>query len=98
MGLMQLMPATAVRFQVDRPASIKDNIGGGVRYLATLSGLFHGDLRLVVAAYYCGEHHILSSGLSYHNPAVLAYVSSVARKYQHELAVHQFNRNGGQTK
>jgi soluble lytic murein transglycosylase-like protein len=97
-GLMQLMPATAVRFQVDRPASIKDNIGGGVRYLATLSGLFHGDLRLVVAAYYCGEHHILSSGLSYHNPAVLAYVSSVARKYQHELAVHQFNRNGGQTK
>jgi soluble lytic murein transglycosylase-like protein len=97
MGLMQLTPATAMHFVVTHPTSMQKNIGGGVPYLAALKDLFHGDLRLVVAAYYC-EHHILSSGLGYHNLVVLAYVSSVQRSYEHELLVHQSNRNEGQTK
>ena len=88
MGLMQLMPATAARFLVANPTSIADNIGGGVRYLASLSEIFHGDLRLVVAAYYCGEHHLLSSGLGYHNGEVIAYVLSVQSRYQRELQLH----------
>jgi soluble lytic murein transglycosylase-like protein len=87
-GLMQLMPGTASRFSVQNPRSIQDNIGGGVRYLATLSELFHGDLRMVVAAYYCGEHHILKSGLRYHNHEVIAYVGSVEKRYELELALH----------
>ncbi len=87
-GLMQLMPATAARFLVANPTSIADNIGGGVRYLASMNELFHGDLRMVVAAYYCGEHHLLSSGLGYHNAEVLAYVLSVQSRYQRELQVH----------
>jgi hypothetical protein len=77
---MQLMPATAAPFFVRNPTSIQDNIGGGVRYLAALNDLFHGDLRLVVAAYYCGEHHILTSGLRYHNAEVIAYVLSVENR------------------
>jgi hypothetical protein len=60
------------RFSVENPTSIRDNIGGGVRYLAMLSELFHGDLRMVVAAYYCGEPHILIRGLRYHNAEVIA--------------------------
>ena len=87
-GLMQLMPHTASRFSVQNPTSIQENIGGGVRYLATLIDLFHGDLRMAVAAYYCGEHHILTSGLRYHNADVIAYVVSVEKRYERELALH----------
>ncbi len=43
-GLMQLMPATAAHFYVRNPTSIQENIGGGVRYLAALNDLFHGEL------------------------------------------------------
>ena len=88
MGLMQLMPATAARFLVADPISITENIGGGVRYLASLNELFRGDLRLVVAAYYCGEHRLLSSGLRYHNAEVIAYVLSVQKRYERELELH----------
>ena len=87
-GLMQLMPHTASRFSVQNPTSIQENISGGVRYLATLIDLFHGDLRMAVAAYYCGEHHILTSGLRYHNADVIAYVVSVEKRYERELALH----------
>lgn len=84
-GLMQLMPATAARFGVQNPTSIEDNIGGGVRYLAFLNQMFHGDLRMVVAAYYCGEGPILHRGLQYHNADVIAYVSSVEKQYDREF-------------
>ena len=82
------MPATALRFAVLNPVSIQDNIGGGVRYLAALNGLFRGDLRLVVAAYYCGEHNIERRGLAYSNPDVLRYVESVQARYRFELKLH----------
>jgi soluble lytic murein transglycosylase-like protein len=55
MGLMQLMPATAQHFGVTHPFYIHENVRGGVAYLAELQELFHGDLRLVVAAYAAGE-------------------------------------------
>ena len=87
-GLMQLMPGTAARFLVANPASITENIGGGVRSLASLNELFHGDFRMVVAAYYCGEHRVLSSGLRYHNADVIAYVVSVQHRYERELQLH----------
>src|SRR5579885_2633106 len=54
MGLMQLMPATAEHFGVAHPFYIHENVRGGVAYLAELLGLFHGDLRMVVAAYAAG--------------------------------------------
>jgi len=55
MGLMQLMPATAEHFGVTHPFYIHENVRGGVAYLAELQELFHGDLRLVIAAYAAGE-------------------------------------------
>jgi soluble lytic murein transglycosylase-like protein len=87
-GLMQLMPKTAAHFAVQNPISIQDNIGGGVRYLATLTQLFHGDLRMVLAAYYCGEHHILRSGLKYNNVQVITYVAAIQKQYNRELRIH----------
>ncbi len=42
---------------------------------------FHGDLRLVVAAYYAGDHGIAREQLNYHNPDVVAYVLAVRRQF-----------------
>lgn len=81
-GLMQLMPATAIRFGVRDRFSIQENIRGGVAYLAWLIHLFHGDLRLAVAAYEVGESPILLRGLAYSSPDVFNYVSRVARLYR----------------
>lgn len=81
-GLMQLMPATAVRFGVRDRFDIEDNIRGGVAYLAWLIRLFEGDLRLAVAAYFVGESRILLRGLAYSSPEVFRYVSRVAQLYR----------------
>lgn len=54
-GLMQLMPETAARFQVDDPFDPRANIEGGVRYLKHLFQRFPGDVQRVLAAYNAGE-------------------------------------------
>ena len=81
-GLMQLMPATAIRFGVRNRFDIEENIRGGVAYLAWLIRLFRGDLRLVLAAYNAGESVILLRGLAYSSPEVFIYVTRVARVYR----------------
>jgi soluble lytic murein transglycosylase-like protein len=81
-GLMQLMPATAIRFGVRDRFDIEENIRGGVAYLAWLIHLFRGDLRLAVAAYQVGESPILLEGLAYSSREVFNYVSRVAQLYR----------------
>jgi len=54
-GLMQLMPATAKRFDC---ADLKDeacNIEAGTRYLAWLLKRFNGDVKLALAGFNAGE-------------------------------------------
>lgn len=53
-GLMQLMPATAGELGVTDVFDIRQNIDGGVRYLASLLKTFDGDIKLATAAYNAG--------------------------------------------
>jgi soluble lytic murein transglycosylase-like protein len=81
LGLMQLMPATARRFGAFKPFDTEQNIAAGTRYVTTLMWEFHGDLRLVAAAYYAGDRWVGKRQLEYNNPDVIAYVKSVRRHY-----------------
>jgi soluble lytic murein transglycosylase-like protein len=84
-GLMQLMPATADLYRVRNRFSVEDNLSGGIEYLADLMTAFRGEMRLAVAAYYCGSRHIAQKGLNYRNPDVVSYVEAVRQRYQLEL-------------
>ncbi|OAI56679.1 hypothetical protein AYO50_00395 [Acidobacteria bacterium SCGC AG-212-P17] len=80
-GLMQLMPGTAAQLSVRNRCDINQNVSGGVRYLAWLMTKFHGDLRLVAAAYYAGENIVGRRGLRYSNPDVVSYVASIRERF-----------------
>lgn len=79
-GLMQLMPDTAAALGVRDRCDIQQNVSGGIRHLARLMNKFHGDLRLVAAAYYAGEQVIETRGLDYANRDVVAYVAAVRER------------------
>ena len=55
MGVMQLIPDTAARFNVRNPFDPKDNIKGGLAYLRWLLAYFRGDIALAAAGYNAGE-------------------------------------------
>lgn len=54
-GLMQLIPETSERFNVQNPYDPAQNLRGGLTYLRWLLAYFEGDIALVAAAYNAGE-------------------------------------------
>jgi len=54
-GLMQMIPATALRFGVSDPYDPEQAIRGGCRYLKFLSERYGGRVELVLAGYNAGE-------------------------------------------
>lgn len=54
-GLMQLIPGTAVRFNVRNPYNVTDNVRGGLTYLRWLLAYYQGQVALAAAAYNAGE-------------------------------------------
>lgn len=55
LGLMQLMPATALRFGVMDPFDTRQNLVGGCKYLKWLMDYYKNDAVKAIAAYNAGE-------------------------------------------
>ncbi|MBN2530528.1 MAG: lytic transglycosylase domain-containing protein [Deltaproteobacteria bacterium] len=68
MGLMQLMPDTALDLGVDDPFHPLDNAFGGVKYLSHLWTRYKGDLPRIAAAYNYGPGRVPRTG-AYRLPA-----------------------------
>jgi soluble lytic murein transglycosylase-like protein len=58
MGLMQLMPATAVQYGVGNVFDPAQNIEGGTKYLKDLIRLYQGETVRVLAAYNAGQEAV----------------------------------------
>ncbi|MCK5829953.1 MAG: lytic transglycosylase domain-containing protein [Methylococcales bacterium] len=83
-GLMQLMPKTAVRFGVHDRENAAQNIEGGARYIQFLMKKFKSNINLVLASYNAGEGAVIK----YHNsippyPETQNYVRKVLKYYKH---------------
>jgi len=99
-GIMQLMPQTAARLGVRNRCNLEQNISGGIRYLAWLMNKFHGELRLVAAAYYAGERVVEARGLAYGNRDVVLYVASIRQRVEQQRKFGSAKSHGapGRTK
>jgi soluble lytic murein transglycosylase-like protein len=62
LGLMQVMPATALRFGVDKPTQVSANLKAGTRYLRMLLDLYDQRLDLALSAYNAGEGAVARYG------------------------------------
>ncbi len=82
MGLMQLMPETAVTMYVDDILDPRENIHGGVRYLRVLTNEFEGDLVKVIAAYNAGPGAVKRAGGVPNIAETQEYVKRVMRLYK----------------
>lgn len=58
LGLMQLIPETAERFNVGDPLHHEQNLRGGIAYLRWLLAYFRGDVQLALAGYNAGERAV----------------------------------------
>lgn len=82
-GLMQLMPATARRFEVTDRYDPEQNLRGGTRYLRMLLDAFGHDLALALAAYNAGEGAVRRHALRvppYRETT--SYVEAVLHRYR----------------
>jgi soluble lytic murein transglycosylase-like protein len=82
-GLMQLMPATAIRYKVKNAFDPAQNIQGGAQYLSKLLVQFDNDIQLALAAYNSGENNVRKYGGHIPPfPETIAYVPKVMDLYQ----------------
>jgi len=88
MGLMQLMPQTALDMNVQNTFSPSDNIDGGVKYLRYLIDRYEGNLSLVLAAYNSGETAVKKWGAIPPFKETQNYVQRVLGLYNGKQKLH----------
>lgn len=57
-GLMQLMPQTALGLRINDPWNPEHNIQGGIKYIAQMMKRFNGKPKLAIAAYNAGPGNV----------------------------------------
>jgi soluble lytic murein transglycosylase-like protein len=80
-GPMQLMPATAQRFDVKDVCDPTQNIRGGVAYLKELSVRFGGNIIFIASAYNAGEGRVYAAKGVPPLAETVRYAASVANIY-----------------
>jgi len=81
MGLMQLMPDTAVQYGVRNVFDPAQNIEGGTKYLKDLMRLYNGKTDLVLAAYNAGQEAVRKYGSIPPYPETREYIRRVRASY-----------------
>jgi len=81
MGLMQLMPETAVEMGVTKVFDPQENLDAGVRQLRTLLVRYNGDLDRALAAYNAGAGAVDRAGGVPRNSETRDYVRKVTNNY-----------------
>ena len=79
-GLMQLMPATQVQFQVKNPFSPKESLEAGSKLLRDLLDRYHGDLSLALSAYNAGAQRVDKTGAVPEIPETKNYVLGILNR------------------
>jgi soluble lytic murein transglycosylase-like protein len=93
MGLMQLIPATAERFNVLNAYNASQNIRAGLSYVRWLLSYYQGDVKLALAAYNAGEGNVDKyKGVPPFKETRL-YVQKVLALYGH--STHPFDDKAG---
>jgi soluble lytic murein transglycosylase-like protein len=81
MGLMQLMPDTVERLEINDPFDPEDNVRGGVREISRLVDRYSGNLQLALAAYNAGEGAVAKYRGVPPYPETRSYVSKILTIY-----------------
>ena len=96
MGLMQLMPETALSMGVLDPFDARQNVMGGARFLRVLANKFGGDLVLTIAAYNAGEGAVQKYGGIPPFAETRRYVQRVLTHYYEYRAIQNNQRTYAQ--
>ncbi len=84
LGLMQLMPATAIQYGVKNVFDPTENIEGGVKYLKDLIKLYNGRTDLVLAAYNAGQEAVKKYNGIPPYPETRNYISTIMHRFGYD--------------